>query len=279
MQDSLSIARSGASKRRYWNEAAETYEHNFVVTLLGQLQRDAVWRELNRVFKPSQRILELNCGTGIDAVHLATRGLRVVACDISPRMIELASQRAKSAGCGERLSFRTLATEEINALADEGPFDGVFSNFSGLNCVDDLAAVRCSLSSLIKPGSPVLLCMLGRFVPWEIAWFVAHGNWKVATRRLRRTEHPVSQEREIRVHYPSVSAIARAFAPDFALRHRKGMGLTLPPAYMEHWARRAPRLTSTLARIDGLIGGVPVLRSMANFVVLEFERVRLEVDV
>ena len=51
----------------------------------------AVWRELLRTFHPGQRVLEINCGTGIDAVSLGERGIRVLACDIAPRMIELAA--------------------------------------------------------------------------------------------------------------------------------------------------------------------------------------------
>jgi 2-polyprenyl-3-methyl-5-hydroxy-6-metoxy-1,4-benzoquinol methylase len=274
MNRSISVAGIDRCRQDYWNEAAETYEQDFAVTLIGRLQRSAVWRDLDRVFHPPQRILELNCGTGIDAVHLCKRGLQVVACDISPRMIDLAIQRAQSAGCSERLGFHTLATEEIGALAGEGPFDGVFSNFSGLNCVEDLTAVRRSLSPLINPGSPMLLCMLGRFVPWEIAWFMAHGNWNAASRRVRRSKAGCVPKTSVKVHYPSVSEIARAFAPDFTMRRWRGVGLTLPPSYLEHWAQRFSRLTSVLAGIDHLIGDLPVLRNMANFAVLEFERMR-----
>lgn len=33
--------------------------------------RRAVWRRLEKIFLPGQKLRELNCGTGIDAVHLA----------------------------------------------------------------------------------------------------------------------------------------------------------------------------------------------------------------
>jgi ubiquinone/menaquinone biosynthesis C-methylase UbiE len=76
------------SAQAYWDASAETYERDFAGTLTGQARRRAVWHELDGIFSAGQRILELNCGTGIDAVRLAERGVRVVACDISPRMIE-----------------------------------------------------------------------------------------------------------------------------------------------------------------------------------------------
>src|SRR5438128_11140539 len=46
-----------------------------------------------KVFRPGNRILELGCGTGRDAVALAQRGIRVDATDVSPAMI--AATRAR----------------------------------------------------------------------------------------------------------------------------------------------------------------------------------------
>src|SRR5215471_7976723 len=100
-----------ALPQAYWNIAAETYEHVFTETLPGQLWRDSVWRELDTGFLSGQRVLELNCGTGIDALHLASRGVSVVACDISSRMIELARQRAAGSCFANLVDFHILPSE------------------------------------------------------------------------------------------------------------------------------------------------------------------------
>jgi ubiquinone/menaquinone biosynthesis C-methylase UbiE len=83
----------------YWDVTAETYDQIFPETLIGCAQRDEVWQELALAFRPGQRILELNCGTGIDAVYLAKKGVRILACVISPRMIEVSCQR-RPRSCG-----------------------------------------------------------------------------------------------------------------------------------------------------------------------------------
>ncbi len=260
------------STQPYWDLAADTYEQDFTDTLIGQTLRRSVWRDLERVFRPGHRVLELNCGTGIDAVHLAEHQVTVLACDISPRMIELARQRVSATKFGRRIDFRVLPTEDLGRLAVDGPFDGAFSNFSGLNCVEDLNAVRRELARLLRPGRSMLLCMLGRFVPWEIGWFLAHGNWNKAVHRLRRPTESRDQAGEPSVHCYSRREITHAFAPDFRLRRWKGVGVFLPPSYMDHWARRFPRATSALDKADRLLGRVPIFRSMADFVLLEFER-------
>jgi SAM-dependent methyltransferase len=229
-----------------------------------------VWRELERVFRPGQRLLELNCGTGIDAVHLASQGMRVLACDISPGMIHRASQLVSDTETGDRVDLRVLPTEKISALGSEEAFDGAFSNFSGLNCVHDLSTVARDLAQLLKPGASVLVCMIGRFVPWDLAWFLAHGSPARAVHRFR-SKRSCREADILTIHRPSVKEIASTFVPWFRLRRWKGIGIAVPPSYMESWARRFPKATNVLARVDARIGNLALFRNMADQVLLEFE--------
>ena len=256
----------------YWNAAAETYEQNFSGTAVGVLRREAVWHELQRTFAPGQRLLEINCGTGLDAVFLARRQMRVLACDISPRMIELAKELAANEQLAMPPDFRVLATEHLHALLYEGLFDGAFSNFSGLNCVEDLPRVARDLALLLQPGATFLLCMMGRFVPLEILWFCAHGEPRKALQRLRepRTRYPTTG---LVVHRPTVAQVKRLVAPSFRLRRWKGIGIVIPPSYAEHVAVRFPGLLLRLALLDRMLGQLPIFRGMADCVLMEFERV------
>jgi SAM-dependent methyltransferase len=119
-------------QKAYWDRAADGYDRDFTGTLTGRARRHSVWRDLERAFHPGQRILELNCGTGIDALHLAARGIRVLGCDISPRMIQIALQAAEAEGQRVRLDFRVLPTEDLAALETESPFDGAFFEHSAV---------------------------------------------------------------------------------------------------------------------------------------------------
>ncbi len=258
-----------AASREYWDATAETYDQIFPETLIGRAQRDAVWRVLDRTFHPGQRILELNCGTGIDALHLAKRGVQVVACDLSPRMIELATKCSIAANAVTSPKFRVMPTQEIGQLVKEGPFDGAFSNFSGLNCVDDLSSVARSLANLVHPGAMAIFCKVGRIAPWEIAWHLAHGDIKKAMRRF----HPVSDDARIQAHYPPVGEVARIFAPEFRLRQWQGIGVAVPPSSMEPLAKRFPKLLNRLIRADRWLTSCPGLKGLADCVLLSFERV------
>jgi hypothetical protein len=173
----------------------------------------------------------------------------------------------------DRVEFLALATENLGTLTDQSLFDGAFSNFSGLNCVEDLTSVQLQLAKRLRPGAPLLLCMMGRFALWETLWFLLHWKPKLAFRRLREKTGSIPESPELKVHRPSVREIRSQFAPCFKLRRWRGVGIMVPPSYMEHWARRFPRLIGLLAALDQRIGGLPVLRNAADCVVLEFELV------
>ncbi len=258
----------------YWDTAAETYVQDFTGTGIGETRRQAVWRRLEKIFSPGQKLLELNCGTGIDAVHLAKRGMQLVACDISSRMIELARQLSASTSTSECIDFRVLPNEEIGSLEGENVFDGAFSNFCGLNCVEDLPAVVRELTRLVRPGAPVLLCMIGRFVPWEIAWFMAHGEPGKALRRLRANSFDSSAPGTVRIQRPSVREIERVMSPAFRLKRWSGVGIAVPPTYTENRMQHFPRTIKGLAGIDRIIEDLPLFRGMADCVLLEFECVK-----
>jgi len=66
---------------------ADDYDTAFTGSVLGRALRELVWVRMDRLFKPGERILELGCGAGEDAVHLARRGVHVTALDASARMI------------------------------------------------------------------------------------------------------------------------------------------------------------------------------------------------
>jgi len=64
-----------------FDERAAGYDADFTNTPLGSALRTLVWARLDRLFTGAQRVLDLGCGTGEDAVYLAARGTRVLGRD------------------------------------------------------------------------------------------------------------------------------------------------------------------------------------------------------
>lgn len=67
------------------------------------------------------RTLELGCGTGTNAVYLASEGFDVTAVDISPLAIHRAQERARASGVNVRFILA-----DLREFRPERPFDFVF---------------------------------------------------------------------------------------------------------------------------------------------------------
>jgi ubiquinone/menaquinone biosynthesis C-methylase UbiE len=254
-----------------FDSLAENYDDHFTRSSIGRAQRDAVWRKTTEIFRNRPSILELNCGTGEDALFLANQGHHVTALDASRAMIDRASQRKKLEASNATVDFRLLPTEYLGALPLTR-FDAVFSNFSGLNCVKDLCEVALQLARRTNAGSPALLCFSTRFCMWEIAWYLLHGKWRKAIRRWSGHSVATLNGVDVDVYYPSVRDIAGAFAPYFTLASATGIGTFVPPSYLESSMRLIPRLLATLSTVDRVACRLPVLRTLGDHVLLHFIR-------
>ena len=70
-----------------------------------------VLREFSHLLPAAGRALDLACGLGANALHLARRGLGVVAWDLSPVAVESLRARAAAAGMAVRAEVRDLVAQ------------------------------------------------------------------------------------------------------------------------------------------------------------------------
>ena len=258
--------------RKAFDQVAPSYDVDWTESVIGRLQRAAVWRTLHDLFQPGDHVLDLGCGTGVDAIHLAAQGIRVHGIDVAPAMVEVASQRSRDAGLDKRTTFEALGIEDLLLL--DGTFDGVVSNFSPLNCVRDLAAVAVQLGRLVKPGGTVVLCVMSSFCLWETLWYPLIAHLYKASRGWRASNPTASVgvDDEFPIYYPTVKEICALFAPWFRMVRVEGVGVFVPPSYLEPWARRVPRLVGTLDRLDRLVCGCPGFRAIGDHRLLVMRR-------
>ncbi|HUE95474.1 MAG TPA: class I SAM-dependent methyltransferase, partial [Longimicrobiaceae bacterium] len=108
-----------------FDAAAATYDAGFSHRTLGRWLREIVHEKLDASFPAGAHVLELGCGTGEDALHLARRGVRVVATDASARMLAVAAEKVRSAGAVDRVRLlrfdmaRTGETESAESVGSE----------------------------------------------------------------------------------------------------------------------------------------------------------------
>lgn len=256
-----------------FDSLAAKYDDLFTRSMIGRAQRGAVWEKLIEAFEPGSHLLELNCGTGEDALFLAQHDASVVACDASARMIETARRRMQTEDPDAPIEFRLLATEHLWKLDPADLFDGAFSNFSGLNCVADLVQTAHQLAGLVTMGAPVLICLSTRFCLSEIAWFALRGQFRKAFRRFSGFAAVKVGDFTVKVNYPTLRAVKKMFSPYFRMRSCTGIGVAVPPSYLEPIVRKYPRLLGVLRRIDSAISRLPWFRTVGDHMLIYFERV------
>ena len=247
---------------------APDYDASFTGSTIGRAMRRAVHRRLDALFQPGDRVLDLGCGTGEDALYLARRGIAVEAVERSPEMVIMARAKVERAGLGELIEVRGEAIEP--ALLGRSPdLDGALSNFGALNCVEDLEVVADGLASALRPGAVAALCVMGPWVPWEWGWFLRLGQPRGAFRRLRRGGIPW---RGLMVRYPSIGSVRRVFRGNFRCRRVAAVGALVPPSYAETWARRHPRWLERLERWERRHESRWPLPWLADHYLIELER-------
>ena len=226
---------------------AHGYDSEFTATGLGSVLRVRVWDRLSVLFAGRERLLELGCGTGEDAVWLARAGHRVVAIDASAEMIQVARQKAREAGCADRIDFHHLPIERLGELPYQGRFDGVFSNFGAVNCLEDIEGLSFILAQMLEPRAPLLFVPMGRYVPWEWAWYLARGDARKAFRRFAKAG---TQWRGITIRYPTPRELARRLAPHFETHRRAALGFALPPSFAAEWLDSSPKMLTSLWALE-----------------------------
>jgi SAM-dependent methyltransferase len=220
-------------------------------------------------------VLEIGGGTGEDAVFLAERGFRVLLTDASPAMVDIASRKLSPMGS----SAQVIPAEEMERfaaerrLAGEPLFDGVFSNFAPLNCVQDIGSVASGLASLLKPDAPAMLVLFGTCCPAEMLVETIRGRRQNALRRFNRGAAPARlAKRNFEVFYHRGSDLRRAFEPWFALERKIGIGVAVPPSAAEPWISRHPRLLANMEAFDRVMAGS--LAFLGDHILYQFRRRR-----
>lgn len=250
---------------------ADHYDAEFTRSRLAQWLRGRVWERLDRLFLPGMRVLELGCGTGEDALHLARRGVQVVATDASPAMLNVTQRKAQAVGLALRCSFFDL--NDPSSWAVEGAFDGAYSNFGALNCTHHWSLLAGWLAQRIPVGGRLGLGVMGRFCLWETSWHGIHLDWRTATRRWRgRGEAVIGNGRRFAVFYPSANHLIRAFEEGFEMTALRGIGVFLPTSDSFAVVEKRPRLERTLLTLETHLAHRRPFRSWGDHYWLELVR-------
>ena len=262
-----------ADTQRAFDEIAAGYDGPLGNNTLVQAIRARTLAAVTRSVPRGAALLDLGCGTGLDAVALGRQGYRVTAIDWSANMVRQAQERASRAGNRAMIAAHQIGIQELGRLP-AGTFDGAYSNLGALNCVPDLGSAAVTIAARLRPGGVLIASVIGRVCPWELAIYARKRDWRRAAARWSKKPVPVPLSgRTVWTRYYSPSEFrSTVAAAGFSLRSLRTLGLLVPPPYALAFADRHHRLVARLQVIEDRIAGWPGVRGWGDHFLVVMER-------
>jgi SAM-dependent methyltransferase len=149
------------------------------------------------------------------------------------------------------MSFAEIPQDKMR-----GKYDLVFSNFGGLNCIDEIELERLfkAVEEILKPGGRFVGVIMPRFCLWEMVYFFLKGRFREAFRRKGCGPAEVAlQGVPVKTWYYSPKQIKR-LAGNMEMVAIRPIGLALPPSGLESFFKNRKRVLKFLFRLEKMIG-------------------------
>lgn len=268
--------------KKDFDHIAKDYDTDFTHSEIGKCQRRSVYKYLDSLFQKNNNktnnTLELNCGTGEDAIWFAKKGHTVLATDISPEMINVAQEKAKGI---DNLKFKQLDINNLNVISsnpetsgEKSKFDLIFSNFGGLNCLNkiELKIFFESTSKLLTKNGKLIIVIMPKNTLWERIYFILKGKFKTAFRRNTNKEVRVNVEgKKVNTWYYNPKDIQKLGNDYFKVTKTKPIGFFIPPSYLETYFKKHKRLLRILDNLEKRIGKFGFLSRFSDHYLIEFK--------
>jgi ubiquinone/menaquinone biosynthesis C-methylase UbiE len=258
-----------------FDHIASTYDSVFTRSAIGQLQRKRVWSYVESIIPQLNgfEMLELNCGTGEDAVLFGDRGFNIVATDISSEMLKVTYRKAEQFSMQNRISSHYLDLDTFDETLFDKKFDLVFSNFGGLNCISpaSLKALLNKIPAILKPGGRFIGVIMPKFCAWETIFFLLRLQFKKAFRRFTSKEVITNLHgANLKTWYYNPSDIKKWSKQNFRMIAVNPIGVALPPAYLEELFTFRKQLLLRLNSVEKKISQ-SLFAGMSDYFVIDLQ--------
>lgn len=240
-----------------FDEAAGSYDVVFSQSPVGKLQRERVHHLLSACVSSSPLdILEINGGTGNDAIWLAEKGHHIAVTDGSSGMIEVLKGKLKDLSGTAGVQASQVLFKDLRYEFPQATFDMVFSDFGGLNCIsrEELIVLADDVAGLLRPGGRFVGVIMGKNCLWESFYFLLKGKFREAFRR--RSDHPLPVKIGNSIQqtwYYSPQGIRKIFSDRFRVVQVRPVGIAIPPSYLNPFFSRRSIALALLSRLESML--------------------------
>jgi ubiquinone/menaquinone biosynthesis C-methylase UbiE len=259
-----------------FDKIAHTYDETFTNSLIGRYQRNVIWQYLDNIFLQDKKlnVLDLNCGTGEDAIYLANKGHQVTATDLSDNMLQVTEEKIDRNQLNEKIITQKIDLNHLNDSTFKSKFDLILSNFGGINCIDKPSVKNLNdiIGRILSENGRVVLVVMGKFSLWESVYFLSKLKIKNVFRRLSSKPSGVNLNRNnVKTYYYSPTNLAKIFKKNFIVRKIMPVGLFVPPSYLNHFFLNKIRSLNFLSRLDKHINNLSLTAYASDHYLIDLE--------
>lgn len=251
-----------------FSKISHEYEQLETTSNLTTWMRKRVRTHFEKIATPKGRVLEINCGSGIDAVHFVKNGYQVHATDIASEMIRYVNKKIKSENLTNKLSCELLDFSELDKLKPE-KFNHIFSNFGGLNCSSlvELDSVFKSFTNLLEDNGTITLVIMPKLCLWELLR-IFKGE-KSAFRRLKKGGVIASVAGEkVHTYYHTAKQIKKLLVNHFTDFKVENICFFAPTENSKKFTNKHPKLFSKLIKLDSFSNKKSFLQGYGDYYVI-----------
>jgi len=259
-----------------FDKIAPAYDELFTATPIGKLQRNIVRKYLDETLPANKQlsVLEVNCGTGEDAVYFAKKGFSVTATDVSDEMLKMTEEKINKYGVANNCSIKKLNLANPYDFNFEQKFDLVFSNFGGLNCIDEEALKNLSdvLSKILNKNGRIVFVIMPKFCLWESNYFLL--KLRPASVFRRSTSKPINVQLNgstVTTYYHSPSEVKKIFANNFKVIKIKPVGFFIPPSFLNNFFSHRKRFLNILEKSERAVSNLSFFSNASDHFLIDME--------
>ena len=232
-------------------------------------RRNIIRKHVEAFLDPKDAILEINAGSGIDAVYFAENGYNVLATDIADTAEIYVNNKIKEQGL-TNLEFQKCSFTDLKSIENR-KFNHIFSNYGGLNCAENLEEIFSQFKDLLQPSGYVSLVIMPKIYPWEMAT-ILKGNKNAFRRWKKNGAFANVNNHSIPTFYYSPKQIKRAMGNDFTAVSTKNIGTFYPSLHYNSFQKH-PKTINFLMHFDSWINSKSLFpKGIGDYFIITFQK-------
>ncbi len=220
-----------------FDSASDEYDFTIRQNFINVWIRNKSIEELLSLTRPEDVLLEIGCGTGVEAIQISKHVRGIVATDISGKMLSLLDQKLIARKLEGKIKTIQLGASEIGRareLLPKGKVRVAYSFNGALNCEPRIKEFPSEISKVMEPKGLFVCSIRNTFCLSEA---ITHAAVLQVDRLAPRKKQPVMVSVggiDIPSYYYSPGKFVDIFRTHFRLRKMIGLPGLLPPAYLSN---------------------------------------------